>query len=259
MHFSPLFQFFAGLGSGLGGGFLAGLFGVGGGIVLIPLLGFFLGLNQHQAQGVTLVALLLPYGLPAAIHFHSRGIPIHWRLVAMMMMGFLPAGWVGAALANHIPEGPLRWGFIGFILVLSAKTYYQKTQIQNDSTEETSIPNRWPWRGLLIGCLGGLTAGLLGIGGAVIMIPLMTIWLRLPQHQAQLASMVLLIPPIGLPAVLEYAKHQLFPWIVIGGLAIGFLGGAYVGARIATRIAGLRLKRIFAGVMVLMAILLAIR
>ena len=60
-----------------------------------------------------------------------------------------------------------------------------------------------------------LCAGLLGIGGGVVMIPLLVIWLKLPQHEAQLVSIAVLLPPIGLPGVLVYARSQPnFPWLV---------------------------------------------
>ena len=61
----PSFQFLAGAGSGFAGGMLSGMFGVGGAIVQVPLLALALHLDQHQAQGATLAAMLLPNGLPA--------------------------------------------------------------------------------------------------------------------------------------------------------------------------------------------------
>ena len=108
---SAWFTALASLGAGACGGLLSGLFGIGGGIVLIPLLGLVLGLNQHQAQGTALAALLLPNGLPAVIYMKRHGIMIHWALVAMVTTGFLPAVWVGAGVANLIPESPLRLRF----------------------------------------------------------------------------------------------------------------------------------------------------
>lgn len=252
------FQLFAGLAAGLGGGALSGLFGVGGGIVLIPLLALLLGMNQHQAQGVTLAALLLPNSLPAVLHFRSRGIPIHWPLVGALILGFLPGVWAGAKIANRIPEGPLRIGFVCFLLILAARTFLQKRSAPNT---EAALQPPPPWApGLLIGLIGGTCGGLLGIGGGVVMIPLMVIWLKLPQHEAQLASIAVLLPPVGLPGVLVYAQSQSsFPWLVLVGLALGFQIGAYGGARVATRMVGSRLQKIFAVVMVAMAVMLLMR
>jgi len=112
----------ASLVAGLAGGTLAGLFGVGGGMVLIPILGLTLGLDQHQAQGVALAAMLLPNGLPAVIYMKRQGIPIHAALVTALTLGFLPAVWVGAAIATRIPEPRLRLGFACVLVLLSART-----------------------------------------------------------------------------------------------------------------------------------------
>ncbi|MDP2875727.1 MAG: sulfite exporter TauE/SafE family protein [Holophaga sp.] len=254
----PTFTLLAGMAAGLGGGVLSGLFGVGGGIVLIPLLAVLLGLNQHQAQGVTLAALLFPNTLPAVLHFRSRGIPIHWPLVGAMIAAFLPGVWGGARIANLIPEGPLRLGFVGFLLVLALRTFLQKrpTEVATDGPPQS--PSWAP--GLVIGLVGGCCAGLLGIGGGVVMIPMLVLWLKLPQHEAQLASIAVLLPPVGLPGVLVYAQSQSsFPWLILIGLALGFQLGAFGGARIATRIAGPQLQRIFAGVMVVLAAMLLFR
>jgi len=90
--------------------------------------------------------------------------------------------------------------------------------------------------------------------------PLLVWRLRLPQHQAQLASLAMMLPPIGLPGVLVYARSQQgLPWLILAGLAAGFLLGAYLGARLATGIRGPRLRKLFAGLMVLMAGLLLMR
>jgi uncharacterized membrane protein YfcA len=260
MH-THLFEFLAGMGSGIGGGMLAGLFGVGGGLILIPLLAFFLKLDQHQAQGITLAALLLPNGLPAVLHYRRRGVPIHWPLVGFLICGFVGGVWSGAKIANLIPSTPLRIIFLVMLLGLAARMYLLKTP--EGSAEQPfpvpSIEEIW-LPGLLIGLLGGFASGLMGIGGAILMNPLLVWRLRMPQHQAQLTSLAMMLPPIGLPGVLVYAQSENgLPWVILAGLAVGFLLGAYGGARLATRIRGPRLRKIFAGFMVLMAGLLLMR
>ena len=260
MH-TPLFEFLAGLGSGAGGGLLAGLFGVGGGLILIPLLALFLNLGQHQAQGITLAALLLPNGLPAVLHYRRRGVPIHWPLVGFLITGFVGGVYAGAKAANHLPAGPLRVIFMAFLLALAVRMWFLKSP--GELPGETPAPPaaREIWLpGILIGLAGGFASGLLGIGGAILMNPLMVWRLRMPQHQAQLASLAMMLPPIGLPGVLVYAQSQHgLPWMILAGLAAGFLLGAYGGARLATGMRGPVLRRAFAGVMVLMAGLLMLR
>jgi len=258
---TEIWQFLAGMGSGAGGGVLAGLFGVGGAIILIPLLAFFLKVDQHRAQGLALAALLLPNGLPAVLHYRREGVPIHWRLVGFLTIGFMGGVWLGAQLANRIPATPLRYGFAGLLVFLALKTAFLKNPAAEGDSETPVLETARIWLpGVLIGLAGGLASGLLGIGGAILMNPLMVSRLRLPQHQAQVTSLALMLAPIGLPGVMVYAQAQRgLPWMILSGLALGFMLGAYGGARMATRIKGPRLRIIFASVMAVMALLLIFR
>jgi len=233
------------LAAGLCGGVLSGLFGIGGGIILIPMLGLLLGLTQHQAQGVTLAAMILPNGLPAVLLFRKRGIPIHWDLVAMLTLAFLPAVWAGAHLASRIPDGPLRAGFGVVLALMALRTWFQRPAPPGPEGRARSL-RRTLLAGLGAGLLGGLASGLLGIGGGLVIIPLLVWGAHLPQHEAQAACLAFMLAPIGLPGVLVYAQHQPLPWHILGGVALGFLAGAYLGARIATRLRGSRLRRGFA-------------
>jgi len=257
---SAWFTAIASLGAGACGGVLSGLFGIGGGIVLIPLLGLVLGLNQHQAQGTALAALLLPNGLPAVVYMKRHGIMIHWVLVLTATAGFLPAVWLGAGVANRIPESPLRVGFACVLAALAVRTFLQKTLARDSRPSAAPLPwNRW-LPGLAIGFIGGLASGLLGIGGGILMIPLMVWLLRLPQHEAQSTSLVLMLAPIGLPGVWVYASHGGgLPWVALGGVAVGFMAGAYAGARIAVRTRAPRLRRGFAALMAGMALMLFLK
>jgi uncharacterized membrane protein YfcA len=247
--------------AGAGGGILAGLFGVGGALVLIPMLALLLGLNQHQAQGTALAAMLLPNGLPAVLYMRRMGVVIHWALVVTLTAGFLPAVWAGAALANLISGPTLRLSFACVLLLVAGRTLLQKTPAREHPPSVGPVPYGRIWLpGLAIGLAGGLASGLLGIGGAILMIPLMVWLVRIPQHEAQATSLVLMLAPIGLPGVWVYARAgNGLPWLALGGVAAGFLAGAYYGARMALRIRGPRLRQGFAALMAVMALLLILK
>ena len=251
----------ASLGTGLCGGLLSGLFGVGGGIVMVPLLGLTLHLDQHRAQGTTLAAMLLPIGLPAVLHYRRRGIASSLPLVGVLILGFLFGITGGSLVANGIPSAPLRWGYAAFLVLLAVSTFLRREPVSVDREAEPLEVRAGLWSlGLPIGLLAGVVSGLTGLGGAVVVVPLLASGFRMTQHEAQLTSLMMLLPPIGLPGVYIYAKAQGgLPWLVIGGVALGFAVGALGGAGVATRMQGARLKRIYAGIVLLMALLVALQ
>lgn len=88
---------------GLAAGMLSGLVGVGGGIIVVPALVYFLGFSQHQAQGTSLGLLLLPVGILAVLNYYHRGY-IDIRVVGIMAIAFVLGGWFGSKMAISIPE-----------------------------------------------------------------------------------------------------------------------------------------------------------
>jgi uncharacterized protein len=229
--------------AGLLGGLLAGLFGVGGGLVLVPVLSLALGLGQHEAQGGTLAVLLLPVGLPAVIAYRRR-FPIRWPLVAAVVLGFLPAVAAGSRTAIGLPDRPLRLLFALCMLFAAWRTWRAGDA---PAPQGGAGPRPSAWHGLWIGALGGLLSGLFGVGGAIAMIPFLVGVMGLSQHEAQATSLAAMLPPIGLPGVLVYARSSAgLPWGIVGAVAAGFLVGGFGGAVIAGRTGSRRLARAFA-------------
>jgi uncharacterized membrane protein YfcA len=107
---------------------------------------------------------------------------------------------------------------------------------------------------LLAGVTGGIASGMFGIGGGVILVPILGLLLGFSQHRAQGTSLVALIPPTGLLAVIAYAKADYVSWktglLLIPGV---FLGGI-AGGKLAKRISAARMRRIFASFMFLLGI-----
>jgi uncharacterized protein len=83
---------------GFAAGILSGLVGVGGGIIVVPALVFFLGFSQQEAQGTSLGLLLLPVGILAVINYYNKGY-IDMKVVGVMSIAFILGGWLGSKLA----------------------------------------------------------------------------------------------------------------------------------------------------------------
>lgn len=246
-------------GAGLVGGLLSGFFGVGGNFILVPLLALALGLGQREAQGLTLAALLPPLGLPAVWQYRRAGVPLLWKLVGVIIVGFVVAIPVGSWLAGVLPPKLLRVLFGALLVVVAVRAWRAKAS-EADRPYLDEVPPRWVPLGLLAGASAGLASGLLGIGGAMVLIPILTRGLGLGQKQAQLTSLAMLLPPIALPGVVVYAQAQGgLPWEAVVPIALGFLVGAFVGARLTRRFSAARLSKGFAVLLAAAAVTLVLR
>lgn len=88
-------------------GVLSGLVGVGGGVIIVPCLVFFLGFSQQAAQGTSLGLLLLPVGIFAVINYYNKGY-IDVKVVIIMSIAFIAGGWLGSKLALQLSQEALR-------------------------------------------------------------------------------------------------------------------------------------------------------
>lgn len=105
---------------GLAAGVLSGLVGVGGGLIIVPALIFFLGYTQHQAQGTSLGLLLLPVGILAVMNYYNKG-QIDVKVVAVMSIAFVLGGWLGSKLALRLPADTVKKTFAIFLFYSAFK------------------------------------------------------------------------------------------------------------------------------------------
>ena len=106
---------------------------------------------------------------------------------------------------------------------------------------------------VILGLVVGVLAGILGIGGAVFIIPALVYIFGWQQHMAQGTTLAMLIPPIGILAAIKYYQAGHVDIKVAGLMCVGFLVGGYFGGSIATQLPDVMLKRIFGGALFLIA------
>ncbi|MBA2366640.1 MAG: sulfite exporter TauE/SafE family protein [Actinobacteria bacterium] len=107
--------------------------------------------------------------------------------------------------------------------------------------------------GLCIGVVAGVTSGLLGVGGGIIIVPLLVAFAALSQHQANATSLAAIVP-IAAVAATRFALDGRIDWVLAGLLAVGSLAGAPVGARIMSRSSPGLLKTMFGALMIAVAL-----
>jgi uncharacterized membrane protein YfcA len=102
---------------GLISGIIAGTFGVGGGILIVPLLVFFAGFSQHMATGTSLAVLLPPVGLGAVIEYYRHG-NVDMRAALIIALCLFIGAWASSRVAVHIPDAVLKLTFGVFIILV---------------------------------------------------------------------------------------------------------------------------------------------
>lgn len=109
---------------GLTAGVLSGLIGIGGGIIMVPLL-LLMGFTQTQAQGTSLAALLPPVTLLAVINYHKAGF-VDWRFAIIISLVFVVGGYFGSKLAIHIDQKVLKRVFAVTLLLIGGFLLFEK-------------------------------------------------------------------------------------------------------------------------------------
>lgn len=105
---------------GLTAGILSGVVGVGGGIVIVPALVYFLSMSQHQAQGTSLAVLLLPVGALAVYSYYKQGL-VDVRATLIMATTFLIGGFIGSKITIALDEDTVKKIFGVILLIVAVK------------------------------------------------------------------------------------------------------------------------------------------
>lgn len=250
---------------GIVAGVLAGLLGIGGGLVLVAALVWVLpwfGIPQdaamHAALASSLASIVLTAASSARAH-HRRG-SVMWPTVAWMVPGLLLGGWLGSGLAVYLDDDVLRWLVAGYCLIAGAQMAFGKSGGSGDP--HTAPPPRgWPMT--LAGTGIGAVSAVVGIGGGSMTVPLL-VWRGVTPVRAVGTSSACGVA-IAIGSVLGYALHApagALPQHAVGyvylpaalGVAVASVLAAPFGTRLAHAISGTALKRVFAIFMVVMGI-----
>jgi uncharacterized protein len=250
--------------TGIGVGFASGLLGVGGCFIMVPVQFWALksiGVDPTVAIRIafgTNLLVVLPTALSGALAHHRKGA-VRWRAGVTFGIAGAVGAFFGAFIASHLPGKVLTMAFgiaviLGGIRMLTAKP----PKITDEPSDSLTAFILW-------GIPLGIVSGIIGIGGGVLMIPIMVWFLKFKMHQAVGTSTALMIftaaggalsywiNGLGIEGLPPYSTGYLnwYQWIVLAGVSIPW---AAVGANTAHLLPAKQLKYLFVAVMFYMGL-----
>lgn len=243
---------------GLGAGITAGLFGVGGGVLLVPLIAIVLARPQHVAHATSLVAVTMAAGA-GVVRFAMDGSVSVPGAVALAA-GAIVGARVGARFLPKVSEGRLRTLF-GVVLIVLAIRFLLIGASGEAATVRGFVPDMDATMLALHvggGLLAGITSSVLGVGGGVIMVPLLVLGLGYGQHVAEGTSLAVIIPT-ALTGAISHHANEYTDWKLGGIVGIGSLVGGAVGATVALQLDPVTLGRLYGGLQLVMGVLVLAR
>ncbi|TYO94479.1 sulfite exporter TauE/SafE family protein [Desulfallas thermosapovorans] len=229
---------------GLAAGFFGGLVGLGGGVIMIPLMVGILKMSQHKAHGTSLVALVFT-GISGAFTYAINGAVDLLASLILASTAIFTAR-AGARYANALPEYKLKKSFGGFLILVSLllllKPYLYHVEEPATGWLKISVL-------LLTGIFTGFLSGMMGVGGGTIMVPAMVLLTGFTQHAAQGVSLLAMVP-VGLVGAYTHWRLGNVNTSILPGLIPGILLGTYLGGSLAHILPEGVLRIIFAAVLI---------
>tara|TARA_B100001057_G_C22776734_1_gene921930 strand:- start:65 stop:793 length:729 start_codon:yes stop_codon:yes gene_type:complete len=220
---------------GIIGGFLSGLLGVGGGVIFVPLLTYFINKDFKINTGVSSMAVIF-VSIASSGTYIFNGFSFSVNIIYLIIGGIV-GGFIGSKFTELINTLSLQRIFSILLFIVAIRMFY------NTNFEATVNEN--PFLYLLIGIVAGVLSGLLGIGGGIVRIPLLIIFGGLENIVAQGFSLVGTIPTAITAAIVKLRNK---PDLIKQGSLIGLFGilGSVIGGNIAFTISQNILNYIFA-------------
>jgi uncharacterized membrane protein YfcA len=245
----------------IGVGTLSSMLGIGGGIINTPLLIIVFFLSAQIAPSAALLAAFFVAVVSTITYHRQKPRPIINKVGLFLAITTIPGSWVGVFLRSLITDDYLLRVMFGILLFpIALKMLFTKKKGKADFATQVAgfdlaqVPQQRLILALIGGFAGGTLAGLLGVGGGVIVVPVLTIIVGLPMHAAVATSMFTMIFTTTSGTIMNYfvlsspqygpdaISTFLFYGILLG---IGMIIGGQIGPRIACRINAVQLKQFF--------------
>lgn len=209
---------------GVGVGLLGALLGIGGGMVIVPLLVFAWSYEPQLAIGTSVLVVLLNAISGTLGYIRQRKVCVDAAI--KFALATIPGAFLGSYAAEYL-QGKLFYLVFGVFFVLAAWNMYRKASKGAAGTLSTEVPKNYNWKlGVFCSIGVGFLASILGIGGGIVHVPFMVYVLGFPAHVA-IATSTCILAVSSLAGLVSHAWLEHIVWT--SGLAIG--AGAFIGAQ----------------------------
>ena len=240
----------------VGVGTISSMVGIGGGIFNTPLLMILFFLSAQVAPATALVAALFLAIASSISYWRQNPRPIIHKVGLFLAISTAPGSIIGVALRTMISDDyVLRLIFGVSLMPVAIKMLFAARRKKGDITSElatydmSSLTDKRLAISLFGGFIGGISAGLLGIGGGAVVVPVLSILMGLPMHAAVATSMFTMMITASAGTAMNYINGFINPYYAIS-LGIGMVIGAQFGSRLAPRVNSVQLKRVFGIILV---------
>ena len=251
------------------------MLGLGGGVFLVPIYTLFMGVDQKIAIGASAIVIVTNSIVGSSVHLRSRFTNLS---LAMLLQVTTAAGALAGALFGVAADVGIIFGVFGAVLLYAAVSMVAKREappmpLADDTpdplglgagfldpaikTEVGYVPTRVPL-GLGISAGAGVLSGMLGVGGGVIMVPVMNLLMRVPVKAAAGTSTFMVGITAVATAFVFYSQGKIDPTVVVPAVIGVFLGGQ-IGSRLTRRLKARRLAWIFAIILAYLGLSLLLR
>ena len=237
---------------GIIAGVMSGLFGIGGGIIMVPSLIAFFGMGMLNANATSLAAMLLPVGILGVVTFYKAGY-INVRNALWISLGLLSGSFFGAELAVSVDVKVLSKLYAAFLLYVAIGYLDIPKLLWGKKHEKVVLPPANGenikysfWLFIALGIFAGVIAGLFGKGGGLVIVPMLIKFFKYDAKAATATSLAALQLPVGLPSVIVYAQSGYLNWLYAGLMALGIVFGVFFGTKLAIKLPASMFKKVYA-------------
>lgn len=233
---------------GIAAGILSGLFGIGGGIVMVPSLILIFGMDILDANATSLAAMLLPVGAFGVLAYYKAGL-INIKDSLWISLGLFLGSFGGGEFAVNIDQGLLSKLYAGILMYVAISYFDIFSYFKKNKKPKPLKPftDKFPvWSFILVGMAAGIFAGLFGKGGGLIIVPALIGIFRYDAKAAAATSLAALQLPVGLPSVIIYAQNGHLNVLNATFIAIGILIGALIGSKLGVKLPSATFKKVYA-------------